>query len=81
MDGGEPKRHPEGFEDMFGITWKDIELVGGAMVEPGEPLLEDMNEWEEKIVWPDVDSWDWEGQRKISEELVKNEELALVPQS
>lgn len=79
MDGGEPRRHPEGFKDMFGINWKFIELVGGAMVEPGEPLLDDMNEWEEKIVWPDVDSWDWEGQRKISENLVKNEELALVP--
>lgn len=79
MDGGVAVNHPEGFKDMMGITWKFIEVVGGAMVEPGKPLIEDMNDWKGKIVWPDVNSWDWEGQREISKEFVINKELAIVP--
>lgn len=79
MDGGVPEKHPEGFKDMFGVNWVFVEIAGGSMVEPGNPMLEDMNDWEEKLVWPDVDSWDWEGQKAISEQYVKKSELALIP--
>lgn len=77
-DGGEPCRHPEGFPDMFGIKWHYIEVAGGSMVDPGDILIEDMNDWEEKVTWPDIDSWDWEAQRKLSEKYVTNSELPLV---
>ncbi len=77
-DGGGVVRHPEGFPDMFGIIWKFIEIAGGSMVEGGHPLLEDMNDWEEILVWPDVDSWDWPAQRRLSEEYVSNPEQPLV---
>ena len=50
-----------GGKDMFGVEWEYIKTVGGSMVRPGAPFLEDISEWREKIVWPDVDSWDWEG--------------------
>ena len=79
MDGGAPAQHPEGFKDMFGINWLFIPVAGGSMVEPGNPLMTDMNEWEEKVVWPDIDSWDWAGQAELSKEFIKQEELALVP--
>lgn len=79
MDGGAPAQHPEGFKDMFGINWLFIPVAGGSMVEPGNPLMTDMNEWEEKVVWPDIDSWDWTGQAELSKEFIKQEELALVP--
>lgn len=50
------------------------------MIEPGKPLLEDMNEWKEKVVWPDINSWDWKGQRKTSELFLQaNRELAITP--
>ena len=65
LDGGEPLTHPEGFKDMFGLTWKFIAKARGAMVEPGTPLLGDMNAWEEKVVWPDIESWDWEKQNSL----------------
>ena len=53
---------PEKFggEDMFGIRWKYIPVAGGSMVEPGNPVLLDANDWEEVIKFPDIASWDWE---------------------
>lgn len=63
MDGGAPEQHPEGFKDMFGINWLFIPVAGGSMVEPGSPLLSDMNEWKEKVVWPDIDSGIGKGRR------------------
>jgi hypothetical protein len=53
-----------GGNDMFGIEWTYIDTVGGSMVRPGKPFLSNANEWKEKIVWPDIDSWDWEGSSK-----------------
>lgn len=53
-----------GGKDMFGVEWEYVPQVGGSMVRPGNPLLEDANEWREKIVWPDIDAWDWEGAAK-----------------
>ncbi len=50
-----------GGPDMFGIEWEYIESVGGSMVRPGKPYIEDANEIKEKIKFPDIDSWDWEG--------------------
>ncbi|MCQ2452035.1 MAG: methyltransferase, partial [Oscillospiraceae bacterium] len=51
----------KGGKDMFGIDWEYVEQVGGSMVRPGIPFMEDADEWYDKVVWPDVDSWDWEG--------------------
>lgn len=51
----------KGGKDMFGVDWEWVEQVGGSMVRPGKPFLEDIEDWYDKIVWPDVDSWDWEG--------------------
>ena len=50
-----------GGKDMFGIEWEYIEQVGGSMVRPGKPFIEDANELYDKVVWPDIDSWDWKG--------------------
>lgn len=53
-----------GGKDMFGIEWVYVPVAGGSMVKPGNPFLKDANEWKEKLVWPDLDSWDWEGSAK-----------------
>lgn len=55
------KPTPKGGKDMFGIEWEYIEQVGGSMVRPGDPLMTDANQWPEKVKFPDIDSWDWEG--------------------
>jgi hypothetical protein len=53
-----------GGRDMFGVEWEYIPAAGGSMVRPGNPLLKDANEWREKIIWPDINAWDWEGSAK-----------------
>ena len=50
-----------GGKDKHGIEWVYVPLVGGSMVKPGSPTLEDANDWEKIVPFPDVDSWDWEG--------------------
>jgi hypothetical protein len=50
-----------GGEDMFGVQWEYMPQSMGSMVRPGNPLLSDANEWYDKVIWPDVDSWDWKG--------------------
>ena len=53
-----------GGKDIFGMDWEYVPLVGGSMIRPGKPFIDDANEIAEKIVWPDIDSWDWEGAAK-----------------
>jgi len=50
--------------DMFGIEWEYIAQVSGSMVRPGKPFIEDANEIAEKVVWPDIETWDWEQAKK-----------------
>ena len=50
---------PGGTTDAFGIGWEWVEQVGGSIVRPGTPFLSDVNEWKEKVIFPDIDQWDW----------------------
>ena len=52
--------------DMFGIEWVFVPTAGGSMVQPGDPYMEDANDWEKLIKFPDVNSWDWEGSAKLN---------------
>jgi hypothetical protein len=54
-------------KDMFGVEWEYIAQVGGSMVRPGVPMLENIEDWESVIKFPDVDSWDWAGSAKQNE--------------
>jgi len=59
-----------GGRDLFGIEWEYIPTAGGSMVRPGKPFIEDANEIETKVRWPDIDSWDWDGAAKANEEYL-----------
>jgi len=70
---GQPyPREKFGGKDMFGVEWVYVDMVGGSMVKPGKPLLSDANEWKEKIVFPDIDSWDWAGSAEMNKEYLSN---------
>ena len=57
----------KGGPDLFGVEWVFVPTAGGSMEKPENPhLLNDANEWEEKLVWPDIDSFDWEGMAKLN---------------
>lgn len=60
-----------GGRDIFGIEWEYIPSAMGCMVRPGRPFITDVGELAEKIIWPDIDSWDWEGCRKANETYFK----------
>ncbi|MDR2108180.1 MAG: hypothetical protein LBP28_01790, partial [Coriobacteriales bacterium] len=47
--------------DMFGREWVFEPDIAGSMILPGNPLVVDANDLEAALIWPDIDSWDWEG--------------------
>ena len=46
--------------DNFGAEWIYQPKVAGAIEKGGFRLLDDIEDWEEELVWPDIDSWGWE---------------------
>lgn len=66
----ERSKRTGGGPDMFGIEWEFIPAVGGSMVRPGHPFISDANEIADKIVWPDIDSWDWAGCKAANQEYL-----------
>ncbi len=73
MDGGDPfVPDPAGESDVFGVEWLYDPAINGSMVRPGAPLLEDIEDWEETIVFPDPSEWDWAGQAEASREYLSD---------
>jgi len=56
--------------DMFGIEWEYEANIGGSIVRPGNPFLSDIAQWHEKVIWPDIDSWDWEESVKLNKDFL-----------
>ena len=67
-----------GGKDMFGVEWLYDENNRGSAVVPGSPLFTDVNSWEKKLVWPDVDAWDWEGSAERNRDFVSGD-TAVIP--
>ena len=66
-----------GGRDMFGVLWEYVPVTGGSMVRPENHLFEDASQWREKLVFPEIDRWDWEGGAR-DWEAVRNPEQAQV---
>ena len=47
--------------DGYGVDWVYVDVVGGAMVRPGNPVCPDIEHWEDYVTIPDPDTWDWAG--------------------
>ena len=45
--------------DWFGVHWTDVPQVGGQMVTPNTFILDDPEEWVEKIKFPNLDDYDF----------------------
>ncbi|MDO4275841.1 MAG: uroporphyrinogen decarboxylase family protein [Eubacteriales bacterium] len=75
---GQPYEGPVGGADIFGVVWKYIPVAGGSMVEPGNPFLEDISEWKEKVHFPDLDSWDWEKSAEENREFLDTDKLVTI---
>ena len=57
--------------DWYGVHWKDFVVV------PGEYLMEDITEWEEKVKFPDLDAIDWEKGAEIDCKGIDREKQAV----
>jgi len=55
----------EDIVDCFGLHWEYIPDAGGSIVHPGNPLVEDVNDWRDTVKIPNIDEWDWESDVKI----------------
>lgn len=65
----------------FGLDWVYVPVAGGATVKPGTPLIEDMNDWEELVVWPDLDAIDWKEMGEMNEAFLdtpQSRELGML---
>ena len=67
-----------GGPDMFGIPWVYVPVAGGSMEDPSHPHpLEEANDWEDVIHFPDIDSWDWAKAREDNKEFLKTDKWVL----
>lgn len=75
IDIAEPKltKEEQGGKDMFGIEWEYVPVAGGSMVRPGQPLMEDVNDWKEFIKIPNVNEWDWAGCAEANKAFVEGD--------
>ena len=48
------------FKDWFNTDWTWVCSAGGAMLTPGTQLLDDITQWEKKVVFPDLSEWGFE---------------------
>lgn len=82
FDGGEFIEYDSDTKrGWFGLDWVFVPVAGGATVKPGNPLIDDMNDWQDKLEWPDLDAIDWEGMGKLNAEFLNTtqfRQLALL---
>lgn len=54
-------------KDMFGIEWIFVPEAGGSIERTDVPrLMDDANDWDKVIKFPDIDNWDWEKSAKLN---------------
>lgn len=59
--------------DLFGCEWEYEPAVGGSM-ETG-PLMEDLEDWKEKMTFPNLDEIDWEGCAAANREYLTTDKI------
>lgn len=47
------------FKDWFNTEWTWVTSAGGAMLKPGTCLCDDITQWEKKVLFPDLNEWDF----------------------
>lgn len=63
---GERPPFNRGGTDWFGVQWIYEEMTDSIVPDPYRPhIMEDISEWREKVVFPDLDGWDWSRCREL----------------
>lgn len=70
-----------GGKDMFGREWVYEADIMGSTVRPGDPVLDDANDWPEVIKFPtkeEIDSWDWETHAQAAKDLRQDQYTEII---
>lgn len=62
-----------GGEGWFGLKWQYVPQVRGSITT--NKILDDVSEWKEKLVWPDLDAVDWEGIRERNKDYLNTDQM------
>lgn len=68
-----PYEGPLGGKDLLGVEWLYQAAVGGSM--ETAPLFEDIEDWEEKVVFPELEAMDWEACARENADYLKSDKL------
>lgn len=79
FDGGEFVEYDSDVKrGWFNLDWVWVPVAGGATVKPGTPLIEDMNDWEKIVEWPDLDAIDWKEMGEMNKEFLNTPQLVQL---
>ena len=56
-------------KDWFGVSWTYIPEMFSQTETPGQEVLEELEDWQEKVKFPDLDAYDWQA---LAAEATKN---------
>jgi hypothetical protein len=66
-------------KDWFGVEWVFEKTSSASMVSPYvPPLLEDINDWKDVVVFPDLDAIDWDAARAKDERMIDRNKFMAV---
>lgn len=76
IDGGpgvDYKNRPRVVTSWFGYDMEWEPNAMGATVRPGNPMLDDINDWKEKVKFPNLDDIDWAEMAEMNKDYLKTD--------
>lgn len=76
IDGGpyvDYKNRPREMVSWFNyvMVWEPVAM--GATTRPGSPVLDDINDWEEKVKFPNLDDIDWAEMKEMNKDYLNTD--------
>lgn len=57
--GERPPMGADSGKDWFGVEWECDPYSHAPSIKPGFILFDDISQWQDKVVWPDLEAFDW----------------------
>lgn len=76
IDGGDYvdyTKQPKEVVSWFGYVMEWEAEAMGATVRPGNPVLDDINDWEEKVQFPNLDDINWDEMKEMNKDYLNTD--------